>query len=1128
MELFNYLLFGFFETRKAELEKSGFEEEVIDDVVFVIRRYEVDIYCNPINYHYFLPYVSHWRNVRFHCVTEKQYEDEEESGDFKIRSFIEMVGDSKRIGIPFCISGHKQKFDKMLVEKWPIVQAYALDDFGGKGFFTLSHEVVDVSADLHLLYREMDPVSLENVITEQLPLLERQWTNMIDTVNADLSKDPKVITEEKICEPLKSYFLHGIVGAGSTNRSHMEVPFVVFGTNTKKSVLDSLEDGGKTEKNQIHSTGIGKNPARFMMCKGTSPQSTLSCTRTYFFTNLSDPFQESNQDYIVEDEETRILIQLYSAMVDGVMEGVQVYSNTLSVHKARAMAVDKLLDQCKMITNPIIQKYLQRSNVSNIVFSMDIIGNSGCSCPVEDGQRSLKTKTVKLVLFDIPSVAHPGKVVGSLAYSEVFLDSVIRVQKEDGTKYLDSEILILTANFPRFQAWHLNGGKNSPVPALQDKLTRGLSDHCGKVLISGETVYAGTAKNLSRFPIEVQLFVYQHALIIFQPHSGVVTILNNETLQSIQFYDGGTGSVVAVLYLIVKETVKLKLPTILMSDSHHIYLSLMPKSKAYKHMFSEVLPTWKTESSLPAVIRCDTLPPEYADTYSYLQNHYKMTPPTHPLVGFPRALATLPNLKRFLAHFSASSVSDLPIPEAALPAIRNIDQPLDTDRSIANENRRPGEVVEPEDKTIEIVVNIVGGVHGNHKATLCDTLREITTDRIKWTVLQQPLDTTKSFVPSQLQMSLTAIVSNNRRKRSSTSTTSKARVLVVTPMNVDIVQVVQAIQCHPDPEVRKVTKIGAVTVCVDPLNAYMERRLTLPYLLNDCAQGWVNNILFTSSTSVKNQSLIEIQNLLRSINTDVAFFLAENGKVTRSMDIDAMLSETAFMQDEKVRARHLLCPGWSLGIWKEQTTLLKMNSILLRFSQPLESPLLMKNLRGLKSSLKAFPCKGNIYFIHGMLHFTDSPNLKELHHITLSDTTTLNAAKNLDQLSSNVTNGDGPHITKGDNFLVITGCGLKEAVVKDWVRMCVKQKPEKKNLITRKNVSREDVKQIHAKRHLDALPEGWFYNGTQFVSFDGEKQNTHPDLDMFIRQYIEETNHEVETFNKKVDEISRKYVDLFS
>ncbi|XP_033731026.1 uncharacterized protein C20orf194 homolog, partial [Pecten maximus] len=179
---------------------SGFEEEVIDDVVFVIRQYEVDIYCNPINYHYLLPYVSHWRNVRFHCVTEKQYEDEEESGNFKIQSFIEMVADSKIVGIPFSITGNQQKFDKMLVEKWPIVQAYALEDFGGRGFFTLSHEVVNVSADLHLLYRQIDPVSLEKTITEQLPLLERQWTNMISTVDADLSKDPKSITEEKICE----------------------------------------------------------------------------------------------------------------------------------------------------------------------------------------------------------------------------------------------------------------------------------------------------------------------------------------------------------------------------------------------------------------------------------------------------------------------------------------------------------------------------------------------------------------------------------------------------------------------------------------------------------------------------------------------------------------------------------------------------------------------------------------------------------------------------------------------------------------------------------------------------------------------------------------------------------------
>ena len=44
---------------------------------------------------------------------------------------------------------------------------------------------------------------------------------------------------------------------------------------------------------------------------------------------------------------------------------------------------------------------------------------------------------------------------------------------------------------------------------------------------------------------------------------------------------------------------------------------------------------------------------------------------------------------------------------------------------------------------------------------------------------------------------------------------------------------------------------GSVTACVDPLNVFMERHHTLPYLLNMCAQGWVNQIVMTSSTDIK-------------------------------------------------------------------------------------------------------------------------------------------------------------------------------------------------------------------------------------------------------------------------------------
>ena len=48
----------------------------------------------------------------------------------------------------------------------------------------------------------------------------------------------------------------------------------------------------------------------------------------------------------------------------------------------------------------------------------------------------------------------------------------------------------------------------------------------------------------------------------------------------------------------------------------------------------------------------------------------------------------------------------------------------------------------------------------------------------------------------------------------------------------------------------------------------------------------------------------------RSLNSDVALMLAEFGEVTRTPDIELILSESAFTQGELVRARHLSCPGW--------------------------------------------------------------------------------------------------------------------------------------------------------------------------------------------------------------------------
>ena len=60
----------------------------VADVVFVIRRDRVDVYCNPVNYVYLLPLIAHWRRLRIHCLPEAQVSDNNNSQKVLVRVHI--------------------------------------------------------------------------------------------------------------------------------------------------------------------------------------------------------------------------------------------------------------------------------------------------------------------------------------------------------------------------------------------------------------------------------------------------------------------------------------------------------------------------------------------------------------------------------------------------------------------------------------------------------------------------------------------------------------------------------------------------------------------------------------------------------------------------------------------------------------------------------------------------------------------------------------------------------------------------------------------------------------------------------------------------------------------------------
>lgn len=56
-----------------------------------------------------------------------------------------------------------------------------------------------------------------------------------------------------------------------------------------------------------------------------------------------------------------------------------------------------------------------------------------------------------------------------------------------------------------------------------------------------------------------------------------------------------------------------------------------------------------------------------------------------------------------------------------------------------------------------------------------------------------------------------------------------------------------------------------------------------------------------------------------------------------------------------------------------------------------------------------------------------------------------------------------------------------------------------------------------ADRHLnDYLPEGWYYNGYYYLDVNGTISNTHPNLELIIKTYLDDTNGQIGEINREV------------
>ncbi|XP_076831783.1 dynein axonemal assembly factor 9 isoform X2 [Brachyhypopomus gauderio] len=1090
-ELASYLFFGLYKHDQEQIPED-FPEEVLDDVIIMIKAESVHLYCNPVNYPFLLPYVSHWRNLHLHCMTEAEYEDEEAAEEFKISSFVSMVEDCSCVGIPYSSRSHVQKFDVFMLEKWPIIQAFALDGIGAGGFFTMKYKLTDVSEQLWQTYSRLDPVSLDCLLSEDLPLFERQWSCLFSSMRIESALSMQELSEAQTAEPFRTYYSHGLISSNITDSSKSRQPFVLFGSHSSKEDLNNYCYTFPSEAHQVRNTGARGGAAKHMLLQCVAPKGPLACARTYFFGSTHVPYLEHDNTQQMKTE-LLLLSQIYSAAVQSVLAGIKCFSINSSTSKARDVA-----EQTFQLTLDRFGLLQYRSALrSKAVFSIQAVNEEGRVIPLSDEQSRFLVKTASMVVYDIPDLQWGGEDLGSVVFSESFLESSIYIQERDGALSTDSSFTVLTSSIPRHVCWLVD---ESDV-RLSERALRLLKEENGTCLgvpLTTKDSAQMFSSSLLSTPEEGKLVFFSEGLLFVHPHYGTITLSKNH-ISTIKLRDGDSLSAAAVLFIEYESALLPHLPFPLHSPDRCLAITLMPKSKGYKAFYSKVLQVWSEPGSGLRVqhVSHTQLSLEQKSMHSRLLKIDEMCDSTR---ANPRARLTttypgLPDMDRFLKHFAvSSSVCEESVCSDHLAAL------------FPNIHPKP---VPPEPQQ-QVILYIIAGLPGSHKESLCDFLVEVNQECGKWEVYHPSQESEDLCIPHLQQFLSNLVVRQNMPHLNTT------RVLIPTPGYTDVLDVVQAVVSHPDPRVQSNMSVGAVTACVNPQTSFMEHRFLFPKLLEQCSHGAVNNVVFTGLTAEQKHPLLKhMQQLIRSANPSAALILAERGAVSRAEDMRLILSDSGFSQPQMIRARYLLYPGWWEGRFVSGCGSVSVSRHCVQFSRPLERILFLQHCKALKCSLRGNPFTGNIYHLRGRVLFSDCDRLMDVSCDCVSGTVTVAP----DQ-------GFPPSATTAHPcYLIIHGVGLTQEGLKTWLRRCAKEKATKKVRKTKRTLSPQEIKNIHVKRHLEPLPAGYFYNGHQFVSFFGEKLYFHPLMDQFIEEYLQEANEEIERFNRDVD--LRISADLF-
>ena len=241
------------------------------------------------------------------------------------------------VGVPFTPG------DKALsIEKWPLVQAFALGDGIGAGtFFTLQHNVQSCAHLVQELERNIDAQTLRIAALSHVARLDKHWSDSLQMLNGIRSATNRAqLCEADVAEALSTFFEFGKMGHGSSQDSSLfQGARVLFGARTARAGITSIS--GASSNSATISDATGQGPSHFTV-EGQDALSGIRAARSYFLSTGAGAGPEGAATRLMTLRVYEELVECHTSSLEQLGGLVSQHVRNLINNRPGALSLERL------------------------------------------------------------------------------------------------------------------------------------------------------------------------------------------------------------------------------------------------------------------------------------------------------------------------------------------------------------------------------------------------------------------------------------------------------------------------------------------------------------------------------------------------------------------------------------------------------------------------------------------------------------------------------------------------------------------------------------------------------------------------------------------------------------------